>query len=70
MEYYAVIVLSEFLLHLFVHFDLGHSPKVRLNEKSKSNAYIMILRVKTGNNNTVNIRIFLRMKRGVGKEME
>ena len=46
-------------LFLSVHFDLGHSPKVLLNEKSKSNVYIIILRVKTNNNNTVNICIFL-----------
>ena len=61
MEYYAVIMLSEFALYLFVHFDLGHSPKVLLNEKSKRNVYIIILRVKTNNNNTVNICIFLRV---------
>lgn len=61
--YYGILCsyYAEFLLYLFVHFDLGQSPKVLLNEKSKSNAYIMILRVKTGNNNTVNIRIFLQV---------
>ena len=72
MEYYAVM-LYEFVVYPFINFDLGHSHMVLLNEKSKRNVYVIILRVKTNdNNNTLctHTCIFMAMKKGVEKGVE
>lgn len=68
MEYCAVIMLYELVLYLFINFDLGHSHKVLRREKSKCKVYIIILRVKTNNNNIICAHMYIFMDREKGVE--
>ena len=67
----VIIMLHELVFYLSINFDLVYSYKVQLNEKSKYNIYITILRVKTNSNGNAicaYICIFLWIWREVWKK--